>query len=237
VPTLAAGLAGEDSAVISLLQDSLGRRQAVHAARAVLALLVMFVAGGCARASQGVVTGVTASASATPTGAVPLLAVVVRHGEKAPLPANDPVLSDAGMARAAALDSVLRALPITDVVVSHLQRTRLTASVFIARSGATVHVVPIGSAGVAAHVQAVADTVRGISRQPGHTGVLVVGHSNTVTDIVRALGGAPSPALCDSQYSQFFTVRGSARGDVTSVRSRYGAADAADPACAAMAPD
>jgi phosphohistidine phosphatase SixA len=166
----------------------------------------------------------------------PMLVVVVRHGEKAPTPANDPVLSAAGIARAAALDSAVRRLPITDVVVSHLQRTRLTASAFIARTNAVVHVVPIGPAGVAAHVQALADTVRAISRTRGRGGVLVVGHSNTVTPIVDALGGGKSPELCDSQYSQFFLLQEQASGLVALTRTTYGAPDPVDATCQSMTP-
>ena len=163
-----------------------------------------------------------------------MLVVVVRHGEKAPNPPNDPVLSDAGMARAAALDAALRPMAVTDVVVSHLQRTRLTASVFIARTSPVVHVVPIGAAGTVAHIQAVADTVRAIAKTKGRGGVLVVGHSNTVANIVEALGGGVTPALCDSQYSQFFVLREQANARVNLTRSTYGAADAPDPTCAAM---
>ncbi len=167
------------------------------------------------------------AAAVTPS----LLVVVVRHGEKAPAPANDPVLSEAGIARAAALDAELRRLPITDVVVTQLQRTSLTAAPFIRRSSATVHVVPVGADGVPAHAQAVADTVRAIMTTYGHTGVLVVGHSNTVTPIIQALGGPAMPALCDSQYSRLFTLRGGSGSEVTLQRSNYGAADAVDASC------
>ena len=189
------------------------------------ALLSLAALGGCAHAGGAAVAAATSAAPAT-------LVVVVRHGEKAPDPGNDPVLSAAGMARAVALDSAVRGMPITDVVVSQLQRTRLSASSFIARSGAVVHVVPISAAGVPAHIQAVADTVRSITRVAGH-GVLVVGHSNTVTAIVEALGGPASRPLCDSQYSQFFALRGAADGRITLARSTYGATDPVDPACAA----
>jgi hypothetical protein len=34
----------------------------------------------------------------------------------------------------------------------------------------------------------------------------VVGHSNTVTQIVEALGGPPAKDLCDSEYSWLWTV-------------------------------
>jgi len=162
--------------------------------------------------------------------------LVVRHAEKAPTPANDPELSAAGTARASALDRLLNDQRVRDVVVSHLQRTRLTAADFIARASPMVHVVPIGVAGTAAHIQAVADTVRAIARRRGQGGILVVGHSNTVTQIVGALG-VPEPApLCDSQYSQLFRVALPANGPATLVRSTYGAEDAADPTCKQSVP-
>jgi phosphohistidine phosphatase SixA len=160
--------------------------------------------------------------------------VVVRHAEKAPAPVNDPVLSEAGIARGVALDSALQRMVVTDVVVSHLQRTRLTAAAFIARTQPQVHVVPIGSAGTAAHVQAVADTVRAIARTRAARGILVVGHSNTVTPIVAALGGPTLPDLCDSQYSRLFVVTIRAGGPATVQQRTYGAADRSDPTCAAM---
>ena len=193
------------------------------------ALLSLSSLGGCAHAG-GASAASAASASSQSSST---LVVVVRHGEKAPDPGNDPVLSRAGIARAAALDSALRGLLISDVVVSQLQRTRLTAASFVARSGAPVHVVPIGAAGVAAHVQALTDTVRSIMRVAGH-GVLVVGHSNTVAAIIEALGGPALRPLCDSQYSQFFVLRGATDGRVTLTRSTYGASDPIDPSCAAM---
>lgn len=174
--------------------------------------------------------------SATERDAGTLLVTVVRHAEKAPLPADDPVLSVAGTTRARALDSVMRKFPVTDVVVSQLHRTRLTAADVIARTGAVVHVVAIGSAGIAAHIQSVADTVRAIAGSRGRGAVLVVGHSNTVTQIVDALGGGSVLPLCDSQYSQLFVLRGRLGGATALTRSTYGAADPVDATCATSAP-
>lgn len=200
-------------------------------ARCLSALLGVIVLDACAHSSAS-----SAAVRARPTDSIaaPMLVVVVRHGEKAPEPASDPVLSAAGLVRAASLDSAVRRLLVTDVVVSQLQRTRLTASVVTARTGAPVHVVPITGTGVEAHVKAVADTVRALSRMRGHRGVLVVGHSNTVTLIVQALGGAALRSLCDSQYSQIFVLREQGSGLVNTERSAYGAKDPDDPACAGM---
>jgi phosphohistidine phosphatase SixA len=191
-------------------------------------LTVALVLAGCARTTSN-----TPQAAAS---AAPMFVFVVRHAEKAPTPVNDPVLSAAGTARGAALNQLLGDAPVRDVVVSHLQRTRLTAADFIARTSAIVHVVPIGAAGTAAHIQAVADTVRAIARSRGRGGILVVGHSNTVTQIVGALG-VPEPApLCDSQYSQLFRVTLGTSGDPSLTRSSYGAADAPDATCAQSLP-
>jgi phosphohistidine phosphatase SixA len=206
--------------------------QASHWLRpaALVALLALPTFTACATRAA-VPPAPTASTQRT---AALMQVVVVRHGEKAPAPANDPVLSEAGTARAAALDSVLRAMNITDVVVSHLQRTQLTAAAVVARTHATMHVIAIGAAGVDAHVKAVADTVRALSHTTGRGSILVVGHSNTVTLIVAALGGGASPALCDSQYSQLFRVTENAAGAITMSRETYGAPDRPDPACASM---
>ncbi|MBC7842907.1 MAG: histidine phosphatase family protein [Gemmatimonadaceae bacterium] len=195
--------------------------------RSAIATLALTSLAACAHGRGAAVAPVGASTPAPTT-----VVIVVRHAEKAPLPADDPVLSDIGIARAQALDGSLRSTAITDVVVSHLQRTRLTAAPLIARTGAAMHVVPIGPAGVSAHVRALADTVRAIARGAGR-GVLVVGHSNTVNLIVQALGGSATPSLCDSQYSQLFTLR-VGDGPTTAARSTYGAADPVDASCAAM---
>ena len=190
------------------------------------ALVAVVVLAGCTQARS------SATVLRTDADTPPMLVVVVRHAEKAPLPADDPVLSAAGIARAASLDSALRRLPVTDVVVTHLQRTRLTAAAFIARTNAIVHVIPIAGGAIADHIAAIADTVRAISQQRGRGGVLVVGHSNTVTQIVAALGGGENQPLCDSQYARLFVLKEQSSGIVVTERSTYGAPDPLDASCA-----
>jgi hypothetical protein len=64
--------------------------------------------------------------------------------------------------------------------------------------------------------------------------VLVVGHSNTVSLIVAALGGPRFPELCDAQYAGLYIVRVPAHGAASLVRAQYGAPDPPDAAsCAA----
>jgi broad specificity phosphatase PhoE len=155
---------------------------------------------------------------------------LVRHGEKSTAIPNDPDpdLSTAGWARAQALARTLRSTGITAIVTTQLKRTQETAEPLAAQLGLTAEVVRTG---LAAHADSVAATVM---RHPGGK-VLVVGHSNTITAIIAALGGPKLPNLCDSEYSTLFVVRITPSPSPIVVRQHYGAADPApDSACVAM---
>lgn len=162
----------------------------------------------------------------------PSLVILARHAEKAVVPGNDPPLSELGRERATALATALVASPPSAIVVSSLQRTALTADVVAKATGVTPTVVSIEGS-TAAHIAAVAAAVRA---QRGV--VLVVGHSNTVPAIIKALGGPSLPDICDATYSQLFVLKLAAGTQPASlVIARYGAAEAAPPAsCAGMLP-
>ncbi len=175
-------------------------------------------------------------ALAAPIQADPLTpptVVVVRHAEKADA-SRDPDLSAAGYARAFALDSALIDAPVSAIIVTPYKRNTETAAAVAKRHGITPIVVPV-TGGVEAHAKAVAAEVR------RHSGtVLVVGHSNTVGAVVKALGGTATIGdLCETAYQWMFLVRpaGQGSGPTMTVRSRYGAADppGADT-CAGMSP-
>lgn len=141
---------------------------------------------------------------------------VVRHAEKASETERDPVLSAAGEARAAALDSALADVRIAAIIVTPYHRTRATAAVVARRHGITPIEVPVGGGGVAAHAQAVATEA---ARHQGN--VLIVGHSNTVGAIVAALGGSKEIGdLCDSEYRTLFAVLRNTDG--ATIRARFG---------------
>ena len=82
---------------------------------------------------------------------------------------------------------------------------------------------------MSAHVAGVAQAVR--ARRGG---VLVVGHSNTVPAVIRALGGPAMPEICDAQYANLYVLV-LAPGEPTRLaRTRFGAVDPADAACDTM---
>lgn len=148
--------------------------------------------------------------------------IVVRHAERAQVEGNDPPLSEAGEARAHALAEALADVHVDAVVASERQRTQLTARPLMQARGLAPEVIGLGGA----HVDSVAAAVR---RHAGHT-VLVVGHSNTVTRIIGALGGPRMPDLCDPEFAHLFVLVLRDGAAPRLERRTYGAPDRADAA-------
>lgn len=126
---------------------------------------------------------------------------VVRHAEKAMDGTRDPPLSDAGMAHAQRLAALFAkgraAISLSAVYATEFRRTRQTAEAVAARLQLPVVVRPAGN--VAAVVEDIKSHHRGRS-------VLVVGHSNTVPEVVQALGGKAVPPIADDEYSRLYVV-------------------------------
>lgn len=162
--------------------------------------------------------------------AQPSAVIIVRHAERATTPANDPVLTPAGTARAEALRAALADAGVSAIVTTHLQRTQLTAKPLADSLGLMITVVRAGSP-LQAHLDSVAATVK---RQPQGSVVLVVGHSNTVPGIIAALGGPRMPDLCDSQYSSLFVLNMSGAASPRLIRGTFGAPDTPDENCSRM---
>jgi 2,3-bisphosphoglycerate-dependent phosphoglycerate mutase len=124
---------------------------------------------------------------------------VVRHAEKeAPTPnmTTDVPLSAAGAQRAEALRELLKSKKIERIYSTGYQRTKNTAQ-------------PLSSViGIPITVYNPTDTgfVRSIKNLKGNT--LIVGHSNTVDDIVNGLLGSKELSdLPDSQYGDVWILK------------------------------
>jgi broad specificity phosphatase PhoE len=154
----------------------------------------------------------------------PTVVILVRHAEKGTTPASDPPLTEAGVARAKALATVLTDAKVQAIISTPLVRTRETARPTAEAHNLTVETVPVAGRPLVEHVTAVADAVR---KHAGKT-VLVVGHSNTIAPIIAALGGPKLRDLCDSEYSNLYTLVLEGKS-ATLVQSSYGAASAEPP--------
>lgn len=143
--------------------------------------------------------------------------ILVRHAEKADDGA-DPPLSALGQARAHALAKVAADAGLDHVFTSTLQRTFMTAEPVAKHHSVAVNRVSL-DAGAAAHV---ADLTAKIRALPSDAVVLVVGHSNTVPLIARALGFAGAADMADCEYDRL-TLLDMSNGRTSAVVGRYGA--------------
>jgi broad specificity phosphatase PhoE len=136
--------------------------------------------------------------------------VVVRHAEKATDDPRDPSLSDAGLARAEALATLLRSRDVVAAYATQYRRTIDTAA-----PTAAGHDVSIASYDAEAPADAVAARLR---RSHANGTVLVVGHSNTVPGLVSALCNCEVAPIDESDYGNLFEIR--IDGDAPPVLSR-----------------
>lgn len=145
--------------------------------------------------------------------------VIVRHAEKADA-SRDTALSPAGQKRAEALAAALDGAEVGAVYVSQFQRTRLTAGPLLGRLGLAAQERPAGDDEAAARELA----TEVLTRQAGKT-VLVVGHSNTVPEIVKALSGLTIGPIAESEFDHLFVVVVPPDGSGTArlFKARYGA--------------
>ncbi len=150
--------------------------------------------------------------------ATPPFVVLVRHAEKQTEPASDdPELSAAGKQRAEQLAAALQDADIGAIITTQFKRTQATAAPLASQRGLTPQVIAAGAGD--AHILATAAAAREQSR-----GVLVVGHSNTVSAIAKALGGPAMPNFCDSSFSHVLVLQLDPP-PTRMLRLRYGAAD------------
>src|SRR6266540_6027428 len=121
--------------------------------------------------------------------------VIVRHAEKAASGGKDPDLSSAGRARAEALARILKDSGITAIFTSEFKRTQETA----APTATATHVTPT--------VVAAKDTAALVARlHQLNDNALVVGHGDTIPNILKALGINSSINIPDADYSELLIV-------------------------------
>ena len=137
--------------------------------------------------------------------------ILVRHAEKASTPPKDPPLTDTGRQRAQRLADGLKGTRLDAVYSSRYQRTRQTATPVARAQGLTiVDYVPDDAAAFATRLRA--DHPRG--------SVLVVGHSNTLPPLARALCGCDVADMDEAVYGIRYTIRFDADGRAALTETR-----------------
>jgi broad specificity phosphatase PhoE len=151
--------------------------------------------------------------------APPTTLLIVRHADRA---GRDDALSAAGLTRAAALVHAMARADLGAIYHSDTVRARDTAAPLAQALGLTPSVHPASD---------VPNLVGEILSEHRGERVLVVGHSNTVSQIIRAAGGPELPDIAESEFDNLFvlTVCGCLARRASLVHLAYGA-DAAAPA-------
>lgn len=135
----------------------------------------------------------------------PQIVYVTRHAEKAP-EGKDPELSAPGQARAKTLAQLLRKTGIKQIFSTATRRTQQTAQPLAQQLA--VGVQPYDAAKPAV----VIERIRALNEA-----TLLVGHSNTVPELVKLLGGGVVQAIADDEYDRLYQVIIAPDGSVTTV--------------------
>src|SRR3954447_24277823 len=131
---------------------------------------------------------------ATCASAAPVV-FIVRHAEKASTGGKDPELSVEGRKRADALARILKDSEITSVFVTEFKRTQETAAPTAKAAGLTPTAVPANDIG------SLVEKLRALKGN-----ALVVGHGNTIPDLLKALEIMTPVSIPEDDYTEIFAV-------------------------------
>lgn len=137
--------------------------------------------------------------------------LLVRHAEKVD-ESRDPPLSAAGKARALALARHLRTAGVKAIYVTQYQRTALTAAPLAAAAGLRPIVLP------ADERQQLVDRIR---KENANDVVLVVGHTDTVPEVLRLMGHPEPVTIPGLEHDSLFVAVPREGGPPSVLRLRY----------------
>ncbi len=135
--------------------------------------------------------------------------LVVRHGEK--VSDTDERLTEAGRARAERLAKMLKDAGVTAIYSTDTERARDTVQPLAAALGLKVEIYDKSDAQFVERIR---------REQPGGI-VVVAGHSNTIPDLLKALGCPGDFKIASDEYDNLFLVVPKADGPATLLRLRY----------------
>ena len=137
-----------------------------------------------------------------------MFVVLVRHADPA-AGGNDPGLSPAGVHRAGVLARMLAGAGITAIFTSELRRTKDTSKPLATLLSITPVVIANDFATAANQIKAAGKRV------------LVVGHSNTVPEIIKALGGPTNVVINANEFDRLFVLQVPAHRAESLLSMRY----------------
>lgn len=157
----------------------------------------------------------------------PITVYLIRHAERADEPRQDPPLTDKGNLRAQELARLLSDANVKAIITSQFLRTKLTAEPLSKKLN-----VPVTSISLSLNPanprqiaeQSTAEVTNKILERAGES-VLVIGHSNSIPDVIKMLGGDAVPVIDEKKFDDLFVVTVYAKGKARVAHLKYGAAE------------
>jgi 2,3-bisphosphoglycerate-dependent phosphoglycerate mutase len=135
---------------------------------------------------------------------------IVRHAEKSTTPKDDPILTEAGTARAEKLKTILESKNIEEIYSTNTTRTKSTANPLVQKIQKEIQIYDAKNQ---------TEFIEKLKKSKKNT--LVVGHSNTIRFVINGLGETEflKADLTESEYDNIFIVkRGSGKPKVERVK-------------------
>jgi 2,3-bisphosphoglycerate-dependent phosphoglycerate mutase len=140
--------------------------------------------------------------------------IIMRHAEKE-LTGTDPNLTTDGQARAEELKRVLGNVPVSAIYSTPLNRTRQTVQPLATAKGLTIIEYPT--------TQPYTDFVNQVSAAGKKKVTVIVGHSNTVPEILKVFSSNTfNVTIADTQYDNLFIVTLSDSAAASIMHLKYG---------------
>lgn len=141
--------------------------------------------------------------------------ILVRHAERASQD-TDSELNAAGIERAKELARMLTGVKVDAIYTTQYKRTKETAAPAATARGITPVVREAGKTYAVDMAKHIRDTHRGQT-------VLVVGHSNSTIDVMKALGATGVPAMPETEYDNIYVLTDVEGAEPRVVALRFGA--------------
>jgi phosphohistidine phosphatase SixA len=154
----------------------------------------------------------------------PITVYLVRHSERADEPRQDPPLNEKGILRSQELARVLANGNIKAIITSQFLRTKHTAEPLSKKLN-----VPVTSISLSLNPanprqiseQSTAEVTNKILERAGES-VLVIGHSNSIPDVIKMLGGDTVPVIDEKKFDDLFVVTVYAKGKARVAQLKFG---------------
>ena len=154
----------------------------------------------------------------------PKTVFLIRHAEREDEPRQDPPLKKEGVARSQELARLLGNAGIKTIYTSQFARTKQTAEPLATKLGLTVASISLKSNPTNPRLiaeESTTEVVNKILERPGEN-VLVIGHSNSIPDVIKMLGGDVVPTIDERKFDDLFVVTVYAKGKAKVTHMKYG---------------